>query len=289
MARFAVEKETRNTRQVKKVQKLELSRGNEELVSTGGNALCGHYLGPLAEAHLTVNFQPRRSDAISDRDILLTMAGMFCNARSGFANVRLYKDDRVFQRAFGISKLPFEETLRQRLNEFAPERTQRVLRTLNQSLLKDCTFERIAAGGKELVPVDIDVSPLDNSGSKKEGISFTYKKHYSFASIFAYVGQHGYMVDHELRLHKQYCQDDTADFIQCCAKQLKAVELDGQCLFRLDSGNDAEENFPCFWQNRFIVKCNLRQEKREQWLATARRVGELKQNTREGKNVYTGF
>ena len=175
------------------------------------------------------------------------------------------------------------------MDEFAPERTQRVLRTLNQSLLKDCAFERIAAGGKELVPVDIDVSPLDNSGSKKEGVSLTYKKHDGFASIFAYVGQHGYMLDHELRPDKQYCQDGTADFIQSCAKQLKAVELDGQCLFRLDSGNDAEETFPCFGQNRFIVKRNLRQEKREQWLATARRVGELKQNTREGKNVYTGF
>ena len=87
MARLAVEKETRNTQQVKKGQKLELSRGNEELVSTGGNALCGHYLRPLAEAHLPVNFQPRRSDVISDRDILLTMAGMLCNARSDFANL----------------------------------------------------------------------------------------------------------------------------------------------------------------------------------------------------------
>ena len=81
-------------------QKLKLSRGNEELVSSGGNALCGHYLMHLADAHLPAKLQPRRSDAISDRYILLTITGMLCNARTDFANVRLYEGDRVFQRAF---------------------------------------------------------------------------------------------------------------------------------------------------------------------------------------------
>ena len=74
-------------------QKLKLSRGNEELISSGGNALCGHYLMHLADAHLPANFQLRRSDAISDCDILLTMTGMLCNARTDFANVRLYEVD----------------------------------------------------------------------------------------------------------------------------------------------------------------------------------------------------
>ena len=40
--------------------------------------------------------------------------------------------------------------------------------------------------------------------------------------------------------------------------------------------------------NYFIIKRNLRKEKREQWLATARRMG-VRQAAREGKNVYTGF
>ena len=57
---------------------------------------------------------------------------------------------------------------------------------------------------------------------------------------------------------------------------------------RLDSGNDAEENFTHFGQSYFIVKRNLRKESREQWLATARQVGQL-ESSREGKNVYTGF
>ena len=270
-------------------QNLQLSRGNEELISSGGNALLGRYLRPLASTHLPTNFQPRRSDAISDRDILLTMTGMLCNGRTDFTNVKLYKADRVFRHGFGIPALPSEPTLRQRLDEFAPARAQHCLRSLNTALLKQRSFGSVEVGADKLVPVDIDVSPLDNSGSNKEGVSYTYKKHDGFAPIFAYVGTEGYMLDHQLRPGKQHCQEGTAAFIHSCVQQLDALKLNGKSLFRLDSGNDAEENFPFFGQNRFIVKRNLRQQKREQWLAIARRVGQRRQHTREGKNVYTGF
>lgn len=48
-------------------------------------------------------------------------------------------------------------------------------------------------GGKEqeFLPLDIDVSPFDNSNTKKEGVSYTYKGHDGFAPIFAYLGKEG--------------------------------------------------------------------------------------------------
>ena len=57
---------------------------------------------------------------------------------------------------------------------------------------------------------------------------------------------------------------------------------------RLDSGNDAVVNFYHFGENFFLVKRNLRKECREQWLATARRVG-AKCESRDGKNIYIGY
>ena len=119
----------------------------------------------------------------------------------------------------------------------------------------------------ELVPVDIDVSPLDNSGSQKQGVSFTYKKHDGYAPIFAYVGTEGYMLDHELRPGSQHCQNETPEFIAGCVATLDTLDLNGKALLRLDSGNDAVENFAQFGKNFFIVKRNLRKESREQWLA----------------------
>lgn len=270
------------------MKRLKLERGKEELCSTGGNHLCGHFLRAHAFAGLPANFQKRRSDAISDRDILLTMTGMLCNSRTDFTDVNLYAHDTVFTRSFGIDELASESTLRQRLDELPGERSHSALRQINQSLLSERSFTTVRAGHLDLVPVDIDVSPLDNSGSRKQGVSFTYKKHDGYAPIFAYIGSEGYMLEHELRPGKQHCQEGTPQFIAGCVAKLDEIGLQGRCLIRLDGGNDAEENFAHFGREFFLVKRNLRRECPEQWLATARRIGE-RQESREGKNVYTGF
>jgi len=60
--------------------------------------------------------------------------------------------------------------------------------------LKNVTFGREKVGDEHFIPVDIDVSPFDNSGSKKEGVSFTYKKMDGYAPIFAYIGTEGYLL-----------------------------------------------------------------------------------------------
>jgi len=39
--------------------------------------------------------------------------------------------------------------------------------------------------------LDIDVTPFDNSGTKKEGVSRTYKGMDGYAPIFAYLGEEG--------------------------------------------------------------------------------------------------
>jgi hypothetical protein len=271
------------------MKQLKLERGKEELISTGGNYLCGHILQGLARKHLPEDFQLRREGAISDRDILLTMTGMICDGRSDFTNVNQYFEDTVFTQSFGIEDLPSEPTLRQRLDELPQARSHLALRQLSESVLKGRHFGTVRAGDLDLVPVDVDVSPLDNSGSNKQGVSFTYKKHDGYAPIFAYVGTEGFMLDHELRPGKQHCQEGTPQFIGSCVKTLETLGLSGRSLIRLDSGNDAEANFSHFGDNFFLIKRNLRKEKLEQWLATARRVGELQSDTREGKNVYTGF
>ncbi len=107
------------------------------------------------------------------------------------------------------------------------------------------------------------MSPLDHSGSSKEGVSYTYTG-------------------------KQHCQSGTTAFIARSVETLQTLGLGGKCLLRLDSGNAAADNFDAFGDHYFIVKRNPRRECPEQTLALARRVGD-KQDSREGKNVYTGF
>lgn len=266
-----------------------LEQGKDEIISTGGNAIAGSYLKAIFASSIPENFIVRRADAISDRDILATMTGLLSNAQTDFTNVKLYADDEVFTSSFGIKNLPSEETLRLRLDEFKPTSTYQALNAANLQLLKQRRLSTISVGGQKMVPVDFDVSPMDNSGSKKQGVSHTYKKHDGYAPMFAYVGAEGYMLRQQLREGSQHCQVATPQFIAESMSQLEELGLKGKCLLRLDSGNDAEENFEHVGNEHFIIKRNLRSEKREQWLATARRVGELKEDTREGKRVYTGF
>jgi len=63
------------------------------------------------------------------------------------------------------------------------------------------------------VALDVDVSPFDNSNTKKEGVSWTYKKVDGFAPIFAYLGEEGYLVHCQLREGKQHCQEGTPQFL----------------------------------------------------------------------------
>lgn len=265
-----------------------LKTGKGELNSTGGNHLCGLLLGNLPKATLPSNFQPRRSDAIADRNILLSQIGLLCNGRNDFNDIDLYRGDEVFMNAFGLKAVASEPVFRQRFDDLPASKTHAALRKLNTRLLSKRTLGRLDADGLKLVPVDMDVSPLDNSGSSKQGVSFTYKKHDGYAPMFAYIGTEGYMLDCELRPGKQHCQSGTPETIARSAQMLKQLGLAGECLYRLDSGNDAADNFEHFGDNFFIVKRNPRRECPEQWLALARRVGD-KQESRDGKNIYTGF
>ena len=57
-----------------------------------------------------------------------------------------------------------------------------------------------------LVPVDIDVTPMDNSKSKKEGVSRTHKGFDGYTPMMAYIGTEGYAINFELREGKQHYQ-----------------------------------------------------------------------------------
>jgi hypothetical protein len=269
------------------MKRYKIWRGKDDLNSTGGNYFCGLILKKLTHI-LPINFSKRRSDAIRDRDILMSQVGLLCNARTDFNDIELYKNDELFRDAFDLSRVPSEVSLRTRLDEMPQDICHSSLRSLNTALLKKCKFKRVDVEGIKLVPVDMDVSPFDNSGSHKMGVSYTYKGHDGFAPMFAYIGKEGHMLDCELRPGKQHCQSGTPEFIRRNVERIKELGLSKKCLIRLDSGNDAQDNFDAMGDEYFLIKRNLRKESKEQWLAMARSAGE-KRECRPGKNVYTGF
>lgn len=147
-------------------------------------------------------------------------------------------------------------------------------------------------GGKDrsYVPLDIDVSPFDNSGTKKQGVSKTHKGHDGYTPIFAYLGLEGYGVHVDLREGSTHCQKGTAKFLAESihyAKRITSLPL----LLRMDAGNDSVDNLTvCLSEDTqadFIIKRNLRRESPEMWLLTAQRFG-MSCEARPGKKIYRG-
>ena len=86
-----------------------------------------------------------------------------------------------------------------------------------------------------MVPVDIDVTPMDNSKTSKQGVSRTYKGFDGYAPMMAYIGTEGYAVNFELREGKQHCQNGTVEFLLETISLCKKL-TDKPLLVRLDSG-----------------------------------------------------
>ncbi|GHT83294.1 hypothetical protein FACS1894137_04010 [Spirochaetia bacterium] len=164
------------------------------------------------------------------------------------------------------------------------------LSACNLELLKKATLTSITVNGHEYIPVDIDVSPMDNSKTKKEGVSRTYKGCDGYAPIFAYIGAEGYMLSCQLREGSQHCQKNTPEFIRQLNSMIAELNLQKPVLFRLDGGNDSLDTIIAILKQAgqfFIIKRNPRRDVPEQWVDTAKALANA-ETPREGKTVRTG-
>lgn len=139
----------------------------------------------------------------------LAVAGALLGKSGFIKKLNRMDDDRDFYKAaLGITRsIPSEETLRQRMDDIGDSLRRTILEQNVEMLLADKIQPTALANG--LVPVDIDVTPMDNSKSKKEGVSRTYKGFDGYAPMMAYIGTEGYAINFELREGKQHCQKGT--------------------------------------------------------------------------------
>jgi len=266
-----------------------ITQTDEVLVSHSGLALAGALLqqSPLRKRLNEIRLGERKRPEVPHGDVLLSMIGLLCLGKSDYADIEAYRQEEFFRRALGLKKLPSEETLRQRMDQ---------LGTAVIEILHEESARMVAQHAPILtpchdgwIPLDIDVSPLDNSGTKKEGVALTYKKLDGYAPNFAYLGMEGYLIHCELRPGNQHCQEGTPDFLDKTIELARQV-TPGKLLVRMDAGNDDGENLRRLRKKKhvdWIIKRNLRRESEADWLEEAQALGEWEE-PREGKEVYTG-
>jgi len=103
---------------------------------------------------------------IGHGDVAKAMIGLICVGKPDFDAIEPFRDDPLFFTALRIDVVPASPTLRQRLDS--------INGAFNDILLEESArmVRRFAAvltpSEGELVPIDIDVSPFDNSDTKKE-------------------------------------------------------------------------------------------------------------------------
>jgi hypothetical protein len=273
----------------------QLDQSQENLTSHSGLALFGTTLagGQLADKFNQIELPKAKQEPdISHNDVVVSYIGLLGLGQSAYEAIEPFRADEAgFKLLLDVAAVPSCATLRQRLDQLAemPEAAPLLL-TLKEESLAILKRQKAVLSPvlRDLVPLDIDVTPLDNSKSHKEEVSRTYKGFDGYAPIMAYIGREGYLVDVELRPGKQHCQKETPAFLReslSLARQLTAASL----LVRLDSGNDATDNLAILIEAEvdFIIKRNLRKESKADWLKWARLFGQATE-PRPGKTVYRG-
>lgn len=276
---------------------IHIEFSDERLITPSGLVFVGQILGK-SNFVKKINRAPISNEylqkQIKNGDILLTYIGMLCQGKPQYEAVREMMDDPGYYKyALGIAyAIPSAETLRQRFDMIGDSLRGDILQA-NIDMLREMKIEP-AALENGYVPVDIDVTPFDNSKTKKEGVSRTYKGFDGYAPIMAYIGTEGYFVNTQLRVGKQHCQKETPDFLRETIELCRQL-TDKPLLIRLDSGNDASENIGIFMEESyrynnvsFIIKRNPRQESKEEWLASVKECCTNIQKPRDGKTVYIG-
>jgi Transposase DDE domain group 1 len=275
------------------MRRFEIVRSDTDtLTSHSGLALVGRALGHTRlERDLAVI--PLRH-GIPHADCVKSYVGLLSTAKSDFDAIENRREDAFFRAALDVEKVPSAPSLRQRFDEHASAMIP---------IVDAAATDFIASVGAPVTPImirygtslhavkhkyvvlDIDVFPMDNSGTKKEGVGYTYKGFNGYAPLAAYLGEEGWCLACELRPGSQHGQKEFVFFLERVVPRARRLTRH-RLLARLDSGHDAAENRAWFSDDGvdFIIKWNPRRQPLEAWLKRAEKEATWTA-PREGKRV----
>ena len=261
---------------------------SETLTSHSGLALIGLALNRLTDFVKEVATIPQRH-GIPTIDCIRSYIGLLCIGKSDFDAIENKRDSAFFRTALGNKQVPSAPSLRQRFDNHAE---------VLLPMVDNASIEFLAKSKAPVTPIsvtpflkhvalDFDVFPMDNSGSKKEGVSYTYKGHDGYAPLAAYLGNEGWCLACELREGSQHGQREFVHVLERVIPRARSLTK-SPLLARLDSGHDAAENRAWFASQDvdFIIKWNPRRQDLGAWLKRAEEVLTTKWTApREGKRV----
>ena len=269
------------------MQRFIIERSKDEFyTSHSGLALVGLFLNRYCNLAAKLDkAAPVSSIGILSSDVVKAFIGLLCIGKTDYEAITDKKGDSFFKKSLGLKKTPSAETLRQRFDEFA-ERFLPIVRHASIEMLKGAKagITPLSTGH---IPLYFDLTPLDNSNTKKEGVSYTYKKFDGYGLMGAYLGLEGWLMEAELREGSQHCQSGFVPFLLRAISWARML-TDKKLLVTTDSGHDALDNrleLAMVPLVDYIIKWNPRKESQAFWLAQAKEKG-LELPARDGKRVF---
>ena len=273
------------------MKRFKIEQSNADIISHSGLSLIGQAEKRFTNLSREIDAQVPLRHGIAHSDVIKSYLAMVCIGKNDFEAINTVESEFYFMSAMGIKDIPSEATLRQRMDNHAKAFLPIVEKASRDFLINiRPTLTPLYTGH---IPLDADVTPMDNTGSNKEGVSRTYKGCDGYAPMPAYLGQEGYCLEFELREGKQHCQKDTPALLDRALRYARQI-TEQPLLLRLDGGNDSIENIDAILEHNksysdkapvdFIIKWNPRKENKEDWLCYAEQNG-CWEESREGKRV----
>lgn len=252
--------------------------------STSGIALVGLALNRFTNITSSLAKAVPLSHGISHADVIRSYCALLAQGKSDFAAIEQHREDDFFREALGLSQVPSEATMRQRMDENTAEFLRVVSWSSVEFLMKTESPLTLLSTGH--VALDIDSFAMDNSDTKKEGVSRTYRNFDGYLAIPAYLADEGWLLECSLLPGSEHPQKAFIPFLQrvlCKARQITKEKL----LLRTDSAHDSLANRMELSRQDdvdYIIKWNPRRQDHEAWKQFAFSQGKTT-TPRPGKQV----
>src|SRR5450631_3356681 len=135
-------------------------------------ALVGHHLNRLAPVFKRIDTALPVAGGVASSDIVRSYLGLLVQGKSDFDAIENFRGDAFFKQSLDIALLPSSATLRQRMDSSAA-RLGEFVPSLIETLLAGARPD-LGALSCGWLPLDVDVFPMDNSDTAKEGVGRTY-------------------------------------------------------------------------------------------------------------------
>lgn len=213
-----------------------------DLTPVAGLSLVGCHLQRVVPVFKRIDAALPVRTGVASSDIVRSYLGLLVQGKSDFDAIENFRGDAFFKQSLDIALLPSSATLRQRmdsgaarLGEFVPS----LIETLLAGARPD--FGALSCGW---LPLDVDVFPMDNSDTAKEGVGRTYTGVNGYCPLAVYLGTQGYCLQLALRPGVQHSACGTQldlKRIVPMAQRLSAAGARAPILARLDAGFDSAQ------------------------------------------------